>query len=199
MKIIRLDGRLGGRRYGIMCEILRKLQGKNANELLKEYGMEERTPIEIEELLKKIGIEIIPADFSGIEEKVGYTPGEILGATLITNEDVTIFYRKESSDNRIRFTIAHELAHCCIHTDRLKETNIQLRQNSNQNPEEQAANIFAGELLIPQKNLIKYYTELIVPSLKTLAEIFMVSTSVMAARLEWLNLPYYKDTEVNEG
>lgn len=199
MKIIRLDGRCGGRRPDNMCKILKEIQGKTAGDLLKKYGMENQTPVRINELLRKIGIDVISADFSGIEKKAGYQQGEVLGATLIIGDDVTIFYREDSSDNRIRFTIAHELAHCCIHTNQLKETNIQLRQTGNQEGAEKDANVFAGELLIPKNSLIKYYEELIIPSLKVLAEIFMVSTSVMAARLDWLNLPYFKDTDVNEG
>lgn len=199
MRIIKFGYCLGGRRSDVMCKILRILQGKSADQLLEKYGMKGQTPVKIDQLLKKIGIDVIPADFSSIEEKAGYQQGDILGATLIVKDDVTIFYREDSSENRIRFTVAHELAHCCIHTDKLKETNIQLRQNGKQDDEEKDANVFAGELLIPKENLMKYYEELIVPSLKVLAEIFMVSTSVMAARLDFLALPYYKDTDVSEG
>lgn len=198
-KTIKFECYVGESRSFIMCEILKKIQGKSAIELLEAYGVENEVPVRIDDLLSLIGISVISADFANIEEEIGYDRGEILGATLIEGEEVAMFYRDESTNNRKRFTLAHELAHCCIHTSQLKETNIQLRQGSVQDREEIDANIFAGELLIPKKILLKYYNKLIVPSLKALAEIFEVSTSVMAARLDWLDLPYYKDTDVNEG
>ena len=60
------------------------------------------------------------------------------------------------------------------------------------------ANIFAGELLIPKPLLLKKYKEFIIPSLKALSIIFGVSTNVMAARLDYLGLDYFKDIPLSE-
>ncbi|MFR7477207.1 ImmA/IrrE family metallo-endopeptidase [Frisingicoccus sp.] len=59
-----------------------------------------------------------------------------------------------------------------------------------------ATDIFAGELLIPEPLLKEIYSKFYLPSLKTLAKIFHVSTNVMAARLDDLSMPYFKDAEL---
>ena len=183
-----------------MCEILKKLQGKTAEQLLIEYGMQNDIPMDIEKLLRKIGIEVLPAPFEDIEEEIGLEKGDILGATLINDEAVTIFYRKEFYENRRKFIIAHELAHCCLHADSSKATHIQLRRESEENSLlEGEASVFAGQLLIPEKHLKAEHDKFIVPSLRALAEIFEVSTSVMGARMDYLNMPYYKDVQLSEG
>ena len=69
-----------------------------------------------------------------------------------------------------------------------------MRENGTvKDTKETEADIFAGELLIPEQSLVKVYDEFYVPSLKSLAKIFMVSTNVMAARLDYLSMPYFKD------
>ena len=58
------------------------------------------------------------------------------------------------------------------------------------------ADIFAGELLIPESSLVRVYNQFYLPSLESLAKIFSVSTNVMAARLDYLSMPYFKDAEI---
>ncbi len=59
---------------------------------------------------------------------------------------------------------------------------------------ERNANIFAGELLIPYSSLMSIYNQLLKPSLSVLAQIFQVSTSVMKARLNYLELRFVDDS-----
>lgn len=191
---------LGEKGAVCMCKILKDIQGKTATELLDIYTTDKSIPIDIYRLLDEIGIKIKSIDFSDVEEKIGYKRGDILGATLIDGEEVEIFYRAGVSENRKKFTIAHELAHCCCHSELLKNTHIQLRKESEcEKLKEKEANVFAGELLIPEERLKEYYGKLILPSLSVLAEIFSVSTSVMGARLDYLNLSYFKDVGLDEG
>ena len=111
-----------------------------------------------------------------------------------------IFYRASDSINRRRFTMAHEIAHCCLHTDTLTDKHIELRSSKTQNdPREYNANVFAGELLIPESSLKMIYEQLLVPSLSGLSVIFQVSTNVMAKRLDYLKMPYMKDEEISEN
>lgn len=64
---------------------------------------------------------------------------------------------------------------------------------------EYVANIFAAELLIPQNKLKKIHNKFIIaPHLSDISKIFGVSTTVMAARLDYLNLPYIKDKQMDE-
>lgn len=198
-KILKLDAHYKGRRNVFMCKTLKMIQGKSPTQLLEMFNVKLEAPIDLNKLLKEMGVPSISVDFSEVEEKMGYNPGDIVGATLVNEDEIGIFFRTGCSENRRRFTIAHELAHCCLHTDDLKETHIELRQLSEQDKDkEYYANVFAGELLIPYSILKKYYDDMLVPSLSSLTEIFKVSSSVMAARLDYLNLSYYKDLEICE-
>lgn len=183
-----------------MCKILKNIQGRTADELLEIYAISYEPPIDIDKLVFNVGISIIPMDFSLIEQKANVPKGYILGATISQNDTVNILYRENNTENRRRFTIAHEIAHCCLHTDNLIDHHIELRDSYKSNSgKEYEANIFAGELLIPEKSLHNVYTRLIVPSLDALAKIFNVSSTVMVARLDYLKLPYFKDVEINEA
>lgn len=184
-----------------MCEILKKLNGKTASELLKEYNIPLSPPIDISLLLSRIGISEIPSDFTEIENILNYRPGDILGIIYAKNNKLGIFYRETDSINRKRFTMAHEIAHCCLHSNSLEERHIELRNaNTEYDEKEMDANIFAGELLIPRDVLIGIHRQfLVAPPLSTLSKIFCVSTNVMAARLDYLNMPYIKDTTINEN
>lgn len=179
-----------------MCKILKKLQGKSPSELMEMYQITPEPPIDLNSMLNKIGISALAIDFSTIETSNGLDRGEILGATVSTGDNLSIFYREEDTENRQRFTIAHELAHCCLHSSNLMNSHIELRTNEEDKADrEKKADIFAGELLIPEKSLIRVYNKLLSPSLNALAKIYKVSTNVMSARLDFLGLPYLKDIQ----
>ena len=180
-----------------MCAILEKIKGKTAYELLEEYNIPMKLPIDVPLLLDKIGIYAIPKDFSDIEKSARVPIDSILGAAFSKGDSLAIFYRESDTYNRKIFTIAHELGHCCLHAENLKISHVEWRTIDNIEEEHEInANIFAGELLIPEKLLIEKYEQFIIPSLNALAEIFGVSVNVMAARLDYLNLPYFKDVDI---
>lgn len=192
-------------RGDIMCKILKEIKNKSAYELLNAYNIELTPPIDISTLLERIGISTIAKDFTEIEESFEKLPGSILGATFSLNDELTIFYRKFENLHRKKFTVAHELAHCCLHCPTNETAHIEFRiepfdtqLSQEEKDKEREANIFAGELLIPEEPLLKYYNKLIIPSLSKLANIFDVSSSVMAARLDYLQKPYFKDIETKE-
>lgn len=201
--IIQISSYLQERKQGgaNMCAILEAIRGRTPNELLEIYNMNIAPPIDLAQLLQKIGISTIVKDFSEMEASKGMDHGSILGAAISNGDNLTIFYRQKDNFHRRKFTIAHELAHCCLHCPENRSSHIQYRLKPFVNltekelEKEREANIFAGELLIPEDILMKYYKQMIVPSLTSLAEIFDVSTSVMAARLDYLNLAYYKDSK----
>lgn len=181
-----------------MCEILKRIKNKTASDLLKEYHIKSEPPIDIALLLENIGISLISKDFSNLEKQSGYENNSILGAAISKDDDLAIFYKENDTYHRKIFTIAHELGHCCRHSENLKIEHIELRTLDCPNQHEMEANIFAGELLIPYNILKDIYDDFLIPSLKSLSKIFNVSTNVMAARLDYLNLSYYKDTDINE-
>ena len=184
-----------------MSDILKMLRNKSAEDLLKEYNISTVPPINISLLLKRIGINEIPFDFTEIETIMGYNRGDVLGAIYARDNKLSIFYRAQDTLNRIRFTIAHEIAHCCLNSDSLEKRHLELRSSlTERTPKEIKANIFAGELLIPQMTLEQIHNKfLVAPALSDLSKIFGVSTNVMAARLDYLNLPYIKDKIIDEN
>lgn len=184
----------------VMCTILEKIRGQAAIDLLVQYNIELVPPIDISLLLEQIGISLISKDFSELEKQCNIDSGSILGAAVSKGNNLAIFYRKQDTYNRKIFTIAHELGHCCRHADSLKINHVELRINSTtyDSKHEYEANVFAGELLIPEVVLLETYKQFLVPSLKFLSNLFCVSTNVMAARLDYLGLNYFKDIDITE-
>ena len=183
-----------------MCTILEKIKNKRALELLQEYNIELKPPIDISTLLERIGISTIAKDFSEMEKRNEIPLGSIYGAAFSNGDNLAIFYKKSDSFHRKKFTVAHELAHCCLHCPDNVSTHVEYRLSpafgltEEDLKKEKIADIFAGQLLIPKDPLIKVYNEMLIPSLTSLAKIFDVSCSVMAARLDYLEMSYYKDS-----
>ena len=178
----------------IMCKKLHDLDNWEPDDILFYSGIDSY-PVDIDRILKKLNIRTDSMDFSSIESKIPNViklRGSILGAVTIIGDDVNIFYCEGSTENRRRFTLAHELAHCCQNASSLKKGHIEFRFDENtQDKKELAANIFAGQLLIPEKQLRKLYDELVIPALDVLAHEFQVSIHVMEERLKHLGLGYY--------
>lgn len=188
----------------VMCrklEELSKLKIHDLYDLLEEEFVQ--PPVNIHQILKRLGVEYNALDFSLLN-------GEINGVILPQQADmvmgaVAAHSRHESGrdsveitvnikDNyhRQRFTLAHELAHCMLHANSLKNGCLELRTSlTDDDPRERAANILAGEILIPEKLLKIAYTNLPIPILAILANRFDVSENVMAARLQYLKMGYY--------
>lgn len=183
-----------------VCKILKKIHGKSPEELLKKYDTYETLPIDLERLAINIGISVIPFDFSEMEQKIGKKG--ILGLILTAGDNAAIFYRKSDSLNRVRFTIAHEIAHCCALDPTTKEPHIEWRMDeSEKNDFEKEMDIFAGRLLIPLEKLKQVYLSLEKPASAVLSQKFGVSVSVMEARLNYLKISHYnsKDEPVIYG
>jgi Zn-dependent peptidase ImmA (M78 family) len=175
-----------------MCKVLKDIQGKTADMILKEYGQDDSIPVNLNQLLLNIGISALPLDFTDLEKEIDCPQGDILGLVLSKGEKAAIFYKKDDTLNRQRFTIAHELAHCCLHTVEYDKPHVEFRMNDSQKDQhEKEADIFAGQLLVPLKRLQEVYLKLAVPSSITLASKFAVSVNVMEARLDYLKISYF--------
>lgn len=179
-----------------MCPPIKKIQGKTAYEILNDYGNKNEIPINLEVILKNIGISALPMDFTYLEEKMN--KGHILGLVLSNNKNAVIYYSAHDTSHRQRFTIAHELGHICKHlrVDTTDYPYIDWRIDKQiNNTIEENANIFAGELLIPLHKLKEEYLALGSYRSKDLAKRFGVSVNVMEKRLDYLKISYYN----NEG
>ena len=178
----------------IMCKKLRELDGLTPDEILLISGVSSY-PVDMQKILRKLGIRSGSMNFEAIEAKIPKvieSRGSILGAVTIIGDNLNIFYSEDSTDNRKRFTLAHELAHCCLNASSLRKGHIEFRfDETTSDPKELAANIFAGQLLIPEKPLRKMYDSLLIPAADVMAHEFQVSTHVMEARLKHLGLGFY--------
>lgn len=198
-----------------MCNILSTLHGQTPSDILNKYGNTNHFPVDIVNVARKIGIKLGSIDFLELEKtedfkKLVEKNGHILGAVFTNGNDLFITYhnalhkdvekheltnlsveeKRQKLICRQRFTIAHEIAHCCLHMDPCKDKmHIEYRteQSDGNSSREREANIFAGELLIPKDILIQIcvlFNNTI--SISKFAELFMVSKKVMRARVEYL-------------
>jgi hypothetical protein len=186
--LLRMDG-------DYMCKTLNKLNKMSAETILLKTGQLNQVPVNLDVILDNLKIKKVGTSFDYLEQSEEFKNlGEISGLVLLDGNDVGIFYKETDSLHRRRFTVAHELGHCCLHGNSLQDGYIEFRNNSNNGSvKEIEANTFAGELLIPKHSLNNIINRLMKPSIKALAEIFEVSISVMRGRLEVLKIPYYDD------
>lgn len=175
-----------------MCTKLKELNGLTPERILNEYWNKDRNvlPIDIADILYNMQIRVFPYDFSEID-----SADRILGAMIADKTDLALLYRQGESKNRNRFTLAHELAHCCLaHLEDKKMPYVEYRHEGKATDEDEIrANIFAGELLVPLKELrmvlSKDYPDTL-PHSSKLAKMFAVSVNVMEERLRFLRIPY---------
>lgn len=174
-----------------MCKRLIELNGKSAEEILNLSGQANRVPVDLEKIINDININIYARTFADIEE---IEKRQVAGLVLVNDDDVGVFYDVEAPVEQKRFIIAHEIGHCCLHGDTLKDGYIEFLHNDGfENNHEKEASIFASKLLIPKQSLITIYNKLILPSLSGLSEIFEVPKRLMQCRLTELKLKYYID------
>lgn len=175
----------------IMCDGLKRLNGKSAEDILKASGQEEMVPVNLDAIIRTAKIIKIPHTFDDLERETGK---EVAGLVLLHEHDVAIFYDKNASITRKRFIIAHEIGHCCLHGDMLKDGYIEyLKHDGFEDDHETEASAYAARILIPEQSLIMIYNKLILPSLSGLADIFQVPKKIMEYRLKELKLRYYLD------
>lgn len=202
-----------------MNKILERLQGQSANKLLKYAHCEDKIPVDIVGLAENIGFKLNDIDFTELEQDDAFKQmvqerGHILGAVFVDDDIIQILYQDHFTDKpssgriyteqetknnlskRQRFTIAHEIAHCCLHMQPDDDIHVEYRMDLDNyvTDKEHDANVFAGELLIPELLLNRLYevydTIKHTPAVETLSEMFAVSKSVMKARLDYLGKPY---------
>lgn len=178
----------------IMCMKLNELAGKKPLDILKEVNVFS-IPIDLDLILDKLGVIKIASSFSDLERALEKKPGSISGLVLFNEQDVGIYYKNDDDLEKKRFTIAHELGHCCLHENLLKDDYIEMLCDEEQviNKEEKEANDFASELLIPEEQLRIIHSRLILPSLNKLSEVFEVPKTLMIQRLTELKMTYYDD------
>ena len=147
--------------------------------------------IDPKEIAKKLGIDVRPINTKNKKEHIsddlcGYIEKD-------SNGKVNIYYNPNHHENRIRFTIAHELAHFLLgHLNENQKYYRDYARNfytTTYEPKEVEANRLAAKLLMPEDKLEFLIYEKGITSVKELARIMKVSEAAMVYRLKnlgWL-------------
>jgi Zn-dependent peptidase ImmA (M78 family) len=124
-----------------------------ASELVERFGVK-APPVPVERIAKSLGVVVQYAPFDE----------ELSGMAFLKEGVAIIGVNSNHHPNRQRYTLAHELAHICLHRKHL-ETAVHVDQGSvnslrrdlvsaeGTDPLEREANAFAAELLMPKKLL----------------------------------------------
>lgn len=172
--------------------VRRKLIQETVEELLSDHGVK-CGPIPVEKIAKSLGIVVkldeVDDDLSGFlfRDKSG---NAVIGAN------------KSHHPNRLRFTIAHELGHYLLHKGELvhlDEVSASFtvdfrdhRSSRGEDDNEKEANLFAAELLMPEKflrqDLAGQRLDILGDSnvLERLAKKYKVSLQALTFRLTYL-------------
>lgn len=165
--------------------VLRKPKSRGGSSINSVEGLYElakqnnitRLPIDLAKLASILGIKIMGTPL--IETISGVLKKDPAGVW-------TVLYNRGQSYARSRFTIAHELAHFCLHRGNRDnfEDDVFFRTESADWMEKEA-NRFAGELLMP-KDEFKRAVDEGVTDIDKLAERFAVSTYAVRVRAKEL-------------
>tara|TARA_R110001583_G_scaffold178502_1_gene334460 strand:- start:73 stop:606 length:534 start_codon:yes stop_codon:yes gene_type:complete len=162
-------------------------------------------------LLKEYNLDILPVDIKKVINKLKlklacYDLGKGVSGVLVVNKgDVKIGYSLFESEERQRFTMAHELGHYILHCNDsenklfVDDIKVKFRRDQStkqEQKEEKEANIFAASLLMPKELINTEFNKLMKDKLilsdeeivEKLADNFKVSSIAMTYRL--INLGY---------
>lgn len=155
-------------------------------------------PKQLLDLAKSHNIETEPLDVLSLVRAMGLTvrfePMENQTSGKLVKDKKSgrwiILVNSLHHPHRQRFTIAHELAHYCMHSPR-QDTfeDMAFFRKDNFPPYEREANRFAAELLMPEKSFREQVTKS--PQVESIAKYFKTSSSAVIYRAEELG---YKRT-----
>lgn len=149
-----------------------------AQEVLNRYW-DGQLPVDILSIVKAIGLEAYNLNDREIAEGVS-------GRFETVNGIPSLFVNTQESLERQRFTLAHELGHYCLaHGNAFRDTRESMYSYD---PKEHAANVFAADILMPEKHVKHLIFNRGIANISQLADMFLVSYTAMKIRLESLGL-----------
>ncbi|MBI2037836.1 MAG: ImmA/IrrE family metallo-endopeptidase [Candidatus Magasanikbacteria bacterium] len=164
---------------------MKELTIEKTKEILDSFGIK-KAPVPVEYIVAQYGINI------------SYAPSKEYSGVLIRKSDggVLMGVNSDERQSRIRFTIAHELAHFIFDTDQTVTVDYRNKTSLTDKPQkEKRADLFAANFLMPEEFLVEDFKREVKDalyvngeSLKKLAEQYQVSKEAMMYRLKNLNL-----------
>jgi Zn-dependent peptidase ImmA (M78 family) len=135
---------------------------------VREHWAMPRGPVtNLIELIEKAGVLVVPCDF-------GVTEIDAVGMRL-QGMPPLIFVNASAPTDRLRFTVAHELAHLIMHA----------LPNSDM---EQQADAFASEFLMPEQDILPHLRRVDLTVLGILKRIWRVSMAALLYRAKTLKV-----------
>lgn len=150
----------------IKCDIEKEGKPEDcARKLKTHWQMPDGYVSNLTSILEKNGIVVINMDFEGVE---------IDGHAIVTENNVPIiFVNRDIPSDRYRLTLAHELGHLVLHVG---------KEISEERNVEEEAFLFAGELLMPEREIKYDLTEVSIEKLMDLKKYWKVSMGALLKR-----------------
>lgn len=150
---------------------------RQAVRLLQSAGVS-REPVSLRDVVSALNLEVVRAAGEPFSCEAALEP---------VGDGHQIVLRGATSEQRRRFTIAHEIGHFVLHPHRLAPERGGDPGNAGWQQQEHEADQFAAELLMPEE-LVREAVVHHGPDALRLADQFQVSRAAMQARLRWLGL-----------
>lgn len=123
------------------------------------------------QILEKNGIVVINMDFEGVN---------IDGHAIVTENNVPIiFINRDIPSDRYRLTLAHELGHLVLHVG---------KEIAEERDVEKEAFLFAGELMMPEREIKPDLADVSIESLKELKKYWKISMGALIKRAQDLKV-----------
>lgn len=151
-----------------------------AQRILDVYW-DRNVPVNVDDLAKKMGAEVyyLPKLAGG---------DDISGRFDMVNDVPTCYIRSTDSEQRKRFTLAHELGHFALNHGGGFRDNSTSFNIYNYDQKEVDANAFAAELLMPRIAIDYVIDKMNLKSVAEFANLFNVSVPAMNYRLKNLGI-----------
>jgi len=139
------------------------LQNLGPVSILERARIGTSLPVDMDAVLRSLKIVAAPTSFKSLEMTKGNDfrkLGNIMGMVGIRKDNVVMVYAHNLDYSQIRYTVAHELGHACLHTNVLSKGHVLARYSGTLDTDkENAANAFASELLLPKDGVNTLFIE----------------------------------------
>lgn len=164
---------------------------RNINDIIKiacENGFYIDDKLDIVSMIHYISEESKKDHDAGISVIKKDLPPSVSGKLYFSKDCWVMEVNKNQNPKRQRFTLAHELGHFVLHKNKNTEftDTTFFRKNEDNDSLEYNANEFAARILMPEERVNFYIQQQNIKSIKSLADIFDVSSSAMRYRVESL-------------
>lgn len=174
-----------------MCKKLKELHLKEPCDFLDQNSS---MPVDIFQILQDMNIRCFCVNFNKLQKSFSLKSEKISGLTYANGNDLFVFYSDKSDLPTARFTLAHELAHCCLHIEADSSFHIEMQTIPDivhigripkfiSTKKEEEADRFARELLIPTNAFIYTLKNMNVLSIEELSHLFVVPEEEIVNKL----------------